>query len=90
MQAAEGGHLDVLQWLRQRHCPWNDMVTYSAAVRGHLDLLRWAIDHGCPYQTDDLERVAVRSGNEELRQAVAYFRERANNSALVPFFSPQA
>ena len=26
-QAAEGGHLEVLKWAREHHCPWNEVTS---------------------------------------------------------------
>ena len=53
--AAEGGHVEVLQWLRQNGCPWgnsaSDSTCYHAAWGGHLDVLKWARsqDPPCPW-----------------------------------------
>jgi hypothetical protein len=48
MAAAGARKLDVLKWLRQHKCPWNDYSLIDAAGRGHLDVMQWAIDNGCP------------------------------------------
>ncbi|WZN59600.1 ankyrin repeat protein [Chloropicon roscoffensis] len=49
--AAEGGHVEVLQWLRQNGCPWGNSTCYNAARGGHLDALKWARsqDPPCPW-----------------------------------------
>ena len=40
--AAEGGHLEVLVWAREQHCPWNHWQTHeSARAHGRLEVLRW-------------------------------------------------
>ena len=46
--AAEGGHLEVLQWAREHDCPWSESTCICAAEEGHLEVLRWAREHGCP------------------------------------------
>ena len=46
--AAEGGHLAVLQWARENGCPWNEETCSYAAVGGHLAVLQWARTNGCP------------------------------------------
>jgi hypothetical protein len=50
---AEGGHLDVMRWLRAQvpWCPWGGMTCFAAAQGGHLDVLRWlrAQDPPCPW-----------------------------------------
>ena len=57
--AAQGGHLEVLKWLRRKGCPWNERTCLRAAVHGHLDVLRWAIDNGCPYEVNQRTRPAL-------------------------------
>ena len=41
--AAHGGHIDVLQALRNQEspCPWNGDVCIYAARNGHLEMLQW-------------------------------------------------
>ncbi len=43
--AADEGHLEVLQWARSQGCPWNDWTCADAARAegGHLEMLQ------CPY-----------------------------------------
>ena len=43
--AARGGHLEVLQWARVHHCPWDHRVRTHAADE---EIRQWAIAHGCP------------------------------------------
>jgi hypothetical protein len=40
--AAEGGHLDCLQYMHERGCPWNELTCTWAAKGGHLDCLQYA------------------------------------------------
>ena len=62
--AAKGGHLDVLKWLRSQDppCPWNKETCRYAALSGHLDVLKWLIDNGCPYDVNGVGK----SSYEEL------------------------
>lgn len=40
--AAEGGHLDVLTWLkRDQKCPWDECTWYSAESAGHIHILEF-------------------------------------------------
>jgi len=48
--AAEEGHIHVLKWLRERHCPWNIFTTYAAAEYHHIETLKWCIDNKCPVE----------------------------------------
>jgi hypothetical protein len=47
-RAAEGGHLDVLRWAREHHCPWDANTRRVAQQHEHLELLQWAVEHGAP------------------------------------------
>jgi hypothetical protein len=44
--AAEGGHLAVLQWLRDNGCPWDVCTCSHAAMSGNLAVLQWARANG--------------------------------------------
>ena len=48
MHAAGGGHLEVLQWLRQNVCLWDEETCLMVASGGHLKVLRWARGNACP------------------------------------------
>ena len=47
--AAWGGHLQVLQWLRENDCPWDEDTCTDAAQGGHLEVLKWSRENGCPW-----------------------------------------
>jgi len=51
--AAEGGQLDVLEWLRSQDppCPWSVETCQYAALNGHLDVLKWLRSQNppCPW-----------------------------------------
>jgi hypothetical protein len=44
----QGGHLEVLKWARERHCPWDRRTREQAEEYGHVEVLRWAQEHGAP------------------------------------------
>ena len=51
-EAAAGGHLDVLKWLRNEGCPWDEWTCSAAANVGHLEVLKWLRkenDPPCPW-----------------------------------------
>ena len=55
--AAEEGHLEALQALREGpiRCPW-DIRAFEWAVRkNHLDIARWLFENNAPMNTDDLK-----------------------------------
>merc|ERR1711967_84411 len=51
--AAQGGHLEVLKFLRAQDppCPWNVQTCSEAALGGHLEVLKWlrSQDPPCPW-----------------------------------------
>ena len=47
--AAVGGHLNILQWLREQRAAWNAQVCFGAACNGHLGVLKWLREEGCPW-----------------------------------------
>ncbi len=47
--AASGGNLAMLQWLREKRCPWDSGTCFDAAEGGHLEVLQWAHANGCPW-----------------------------------------
>ncbi|CAM9579349.1 unnamed protein product [Chrysoparadoxa australica] len=55
-EAASGGHLHVLKWLRKGDdpCPWNADTAAAAARGSHLPVLQWLRkgDDPCHWNTD--------------------------------------
>ena len=47
--AAEGGHLKVLQWCREKDCPWDQETCNGTAIAGHLSILQWCREKNCPW-----------------------------------------
>ena len=47
--AAQGGHLEVLQWVHENGCPWDEDTCWCAAQGGHLEALQWLRANGCPW-----------------------------------------
>ena len=39
----------MLQWARERGCPWDATTCAAAAKGGHLEILKWARKHNCPW-----------------------------------------
>ena len=58
--AAEGGHLEVAHWARERGWQWDARTCGQAAMGGHLEVLKWARRHGCPW--DEMTCVLRRCG----------------------------
>eukprot|EP00173_Palmaria_palmata_P000761 Plantae.Rhodophyta-Palmaria_palmata.ctg13768.p1 GENE.Plantae.Rhodophyta-Palmaria_palmata.ctg13768~~Plantae.Rhodophyta-Palmaria_palmata.ctg13768.p1 ORF type:complete len:319 (-),score=6.47 Plantae.Rhodophyta-Palmaria_palmata.ctg13768:57-941(-) len=47
--AAIGGHLELLQWLRANDCPWGTETAWRAARNGDTPMLQWMKANGCPW-----------------------------------------
>lgn len=58
--AARGGHLDILKYLKENSCPWNEDTCSNAALWGHLECLKWAIENGCSWEKDTCYNSAVK------------------------------
>ena len=48
-EAANGGHLELVQWLRGVGCEWAANVCQNAAEGGNLEVLQWLRANGCPW-----------------------------------------
>ncbi len=45
--AAEGGHIEILRWLRGVGCPMEGSTFIVASRIGHIKCLQWALENGC-------------------------------------------
>jgi hypothetical protein len=67
--AAEGGHLEGLQWVRQYDCPWDSHTCIFAARSGQLEVLQWVREHDATGEVWSERRVrchATRPRREEV------------------------
>ena len=51
INAAGGGHLELLKFLYDNKCPWDEYICAEAAYNGHLDVLKFLHEHSCPWDT---------------------------------------
>jgi len=65
--AAHGGNREVLEWLHNTGCPWDDVTCVVAARGGHLAMLQWVREHGCPWDRWTCAH-AARSGHLRVLQ----------------------
>ena len=49
---AEKGNLELLQFLHENGCPWDEETCTRAAQYGHLECLKYAHENGCPWHED--------------------------------------
>ena len=57
--AAYGGHVHVLEWLRDKGFLWDASVCAAAAHAGDLPTLKWLLRRGCPWDKATTCRAAV-------------------------------
>eukprot|EP00616_Rhizochromulina_sp_CCMP1243_P016234 CAMPEP_0118967390 /NCGR_PEP_ID=MMETSP1173-20130426/4776_1 /TAXON_ID=1034831 /ORGANISM="Rhizochromulina marina cf, Strain CCMP1243" /LENGTH=357 /DNA_ID=CAMNT_0006916349 /DNA_START=343 /DNA_END=1416 /DNA_ORIENTATION=+ len=69
--AAEGGYLELLQWLRERGAPWDERTCMKAAKKGHLEVLRWARENGCPWDVRTYNAAKDMKRTEVLQWAIS-------------------
>jgi len=67
MQAAQGGHVHVLEWFEAQGWSCDESVCTNAAQYGHLDVLQWARARGCPWN-NNVYKAAVRGGHLHIIQ----------------------
>ncbi|KXZ51800.1 hypothetical protein GPECTOR_11g242 [Gonium pectorale] len=46
--AAASGSVELMAWLRQRGCPWDEAAFTSAACSGCEVAVEWLVERGCP------------------------------------------
>jgi hypothetical protein len=57
--AAEGGQLEVLQWLREQNCSWDAWTCAAAAFGGYLELLQCTTARGMHGRANGPKRKAT-------------------------------
>jgi len=48
--AAGAGELEMLKWLHENRCPWDETTASAAFNNNELDVLEWALENGCPFE----------------------------------------
>ena len=69
--AALGGHIRILQLLREYHLPWGKAVPEGSAIGGHLDCLKWLIEQGCPVHLESCFYYAAMNGRVNILHWIA-------------------
>ena len=63
--AAEGGHLDVMQWALEHNCELDENTCAFAALSGHMEVMQWAREHGAPWNEEYVRACAAEGGHQE-------------------------
>ena len=84
--AAQGGHLELLQWARAKGCLWDEWTCAGAEGNGHLAVLQWAQNQGCPWVKKDTTRLCrefVRANPLHFAKTSRYSSKREPKDANV-------
>jgi hypothetical protein len=68
-EAALGGHLDILKFLKESNCSWDKDVCSYAALGGHFEILKWARANNCPWNEYTCTNAALKGHIEILKWA---------------------
>ena len=68
-EAALGGHLETLQWLKSLQYPWKETEAIAAlAIKGgHLDIVKWLYKNECQFPEDCCDYAAMGGSLETLK-----------------------
>ena len=67
--AAGGGNLELVRWLRGEGCVWGRSTCFCAAGRGRLGVLQWLRANGCPWDAETCKCAAFNGQLGTLRWA---------------------
>ena len=71
--AAYGGNLELVQWLRAEGCAWDWRTCHYAVQQSHMEMLRWARENGCPWIAYTWDKAAAKLGyTDDLGNLVDY------------------
>ena len=40
--------MNILLYLKDQGCPWDNKTCWAAACEGHANVLQWLLNNGCP------------------------------------------
>jgi hypothetical protein len=63
--AALFGNVELLRWLREHDCPWDEESCRRAAAFEHFETLKWLRQHHCPWDEQTMGEAAY-TGNMEM------------------------
>lgn len=67
--ASNVGNLELMQWARQRGCPWTTETTSRATSIHSFHVLKWAVENGCPVNLEVAEICSLRGYFDILKWA---------------------
>ena len=81
--AVETSHerYELVRFLHENGCPWNELTVKTAARRGHFKILKYTISNGCPIDADALNN-AVQKGSMDMVKFLFEINCPINEDAL--------
>lgn len=73
--AAEGGHIDILKFLKAEGAVWNIETLMKAIPGGHLDAVKFLVGDGCPREKDGYEGAHTDAWNDGQMHIVEWLEE---------------
>ena len=70
-QMALNGNVELLQFLHEKGCPWDEWTCHYAALNGHLECLKYAHENGCPWN----ERTCSEAARNDHFECLKYAHE---------------
>ena len=61
-EAAKGGNLKIMEWLKEMRCPWSPETFSYATFSGEIEVLKWLKANECPWGPNTFY-YAVTNGN---------------------------
>ncbi len=65
--AAENGNLDVMKWLKENGCPWDENTFKYAVVHGNLENMKWLKENGCPWDEYTFANAIINGNFENIK-----------------------
>ena len=56
-EAAKFGQLEILKFLKEKHCPWGIQAIHNAIVYKHVETIKWLIENKCPIDETDYNKL---------------------------------
>ena len=81
-QMALNGNVELLQFLHEKGCPWDEWTCHYAALNDHLECLKYAHENGCPWNesynkdTDTFEGTCSNAAKNGHLECLKYAHEK--------------
>ena len=77
--------VEILKWLREEGCPWDEFSVSHAAGQGQFETVRWLVENGCPWTQFAIQRAQTKEIGDYLNRAA----QRLTPSSWIVFVDAQ-